>query len=102
MSENEAEKILCQSEEWLRLAVQAGKMYAYEWDVTTDVLVRSPESLLVKHQLRDLNRGRRRAPNLRAGERFITGLCTVLMNPARVCTNLWNLSGRATSARISP
>ena len=60
------------------------------------------ESLLVKHQLRILNRGRRRAPNLRAGERFITGLCTVLMNPARVCTNLWNLSGRATSARISP
>ena len=43
MSENEAEMIQCQSEEWLRLAVQAGKMYAYEWDVTTDVLVRSPE-----------------------------------------------------------
>ena len=43
MSENKAEKILCQREEWLRLAVQAGKMYAYEWDVTTDVLVRSPE-----------------------------------------------------------
>jgi PAS domain S-box-containing protein len=43
MSENEAEKVQRQSEEWLRLAVQAGKMYAYEWDVTTDVLVRSPE-----------------------------------------------------------
>ena len=38
-----AEKKLRQSEEWLRLAIQAGKMYAYEWDVTTDVLVRSPE-----------------------------------------------------------
>jgi PAS domain S-box-containing protein len=43
MSENEVEKILRQSEEWLRSTIQAGKMYAYEWDVTTDVLVRSPE-----------------------------------------------------------
>jgi PAS domain S-box-containing protein len=50
MNENEfditkckqAEKTL-QNEEWLRLAIQAGKMYAYEWDITTDVLVRSPE-----------------------------------------------------------
>jgi hypothetical protein len=47
------------------------------------------ESLLVKHQLRILNRGRSRAPNLRAGERFIAGLCTLFINPARVCTNLW-------------
>jgi PAS domain-containing protein len=43
MSENQAEEILRQSEEWLRLAIQAGKMYVYEWDVTTDVFVRSPE-----------------------------------------------------------
>lgn len=43
MGENEAEKILRQNQEWLRLAIQAGKMYAYEWDVTTNVLVRSPE-----------------------------------------------------------
>ena len=42
------------------------------------------ESLLVKHQLRILNRGRNRAPNLRAAERFIAGLCTLFMNPARV------------------
>ena len=34
------------------------------------------ESLLVKHQLRILNRGRKRAPNLRVTERFIAGLCT--------------------------
>ena len=40
------------------------------------------ESLLVKHQLRVLNRGRKRAPNLRAAERFIAGLCTRFMNPA--------------------
>jgi PAS domain S-box-containing protein len=38
-----AVKALRESEEWLRLAIQAGKMYAYEWNVTTGVLVRSPE-----------------------------------------------------------
>src|SRR6516165_6899671 len=42
------------------------------------------ESVLVKHQLRILNRGRKRAPNLRAAERIIAGLCTLFMNPARV------------------
>ena len=40
------------------------------------------ESLLVKHQLRILNRGRKRAPNLRAAERIVAGLCTLFMNPA--------------------
>jgi hypothetical protein len=43
MSGNEAEKMPRQSEEWLRLAIQAGKMYFYERDVMSDVLVRSPE-----------------------------------------------------------
>jgi PAS domain S-box-containing protein len=38
-----AEDTLRKSEERFRLAAQAGKMYAYEWDVTTDVLVRSSE-----------------------------------------------------------
>jgi hypothetical protein len=28
-----------------------------------------------------LNRSRSRAPNLRAGERFIAGLCTLFMKP---------------------
>src|SRR6516165_8131406 len=42
------------------------------------------ESLLLKHQLQILNRSRKRAPNLRAAERFIAGLCTLFMNPARV------------------
>src|SRR6516162_5083450 len=42
------------------------------------------ESLLVKHQLRILNRGRKRAPNLCGAERIIAGLCTLLMNQARV------------------
>jgi putative transposase len=31
-----------------------------------------------------LNRGRGRSPNLRASDRIITGLCTLLMRPARV------------------
>src|SRR6202022_1898084 len=42
------------------------------------------ESVLVKHQLRILNRGRKRAPNLRSGDRIIAGLCTLFMRPARV------------------
>ena len=42
------------------------------------------ESVLVKHQLLILNRGRKRAPNLRAAERIIAGLCTLFMNPARL------------------
>src|ERR1700730_11479700 len=42
------------------------------------------ESVLVKHQLRILNRGRKRAPNLSAAERIIAGLCTLFMSPARV------------------
>ena len=39
----QTEGTLPESEEWLRLAIQAGKMYAFEWDATTDILVRSPE-----------------------------------------------------------
>jgi putative transposase len=42
------------------------------------------ESVLVKHQLRILNRGRKRAPNLCAADRIIAGLCTLFMRPARV------------------
>jgi len=38
-----AEEALRQSEERFRLAAQAGKMYAYEWDVVTDELVRSAQ-----------------------------------------------------------
>ncbi len=40
----QAEKTLRESEERFRLAAQAGKMFAYEWDATTDVLVRSAQS----------------------------------------------------------
>src|SRR5216684_9354685 len=42
------------------------------------------ESVLVKHQLRILNRGRQRAPNLRAADRILAGLCTLFMRPARI------------------
>jgi putative transposase len=40
--------------------------------------------VLVKHQLRILNRGRKRAPNLRVADRIIAGLCTLFMRPERV------------------
>ena len=38
----------------------------------------------MRHQVLILNRGRKRAPNLRASDRIIAGLCTLLMRPARV------------------
>src|SRR5262245_40516581 len=42
------------------------------------------ESVLVRHQLLILNRGHKRAPNLRVSDRIIAGLCALLMRPARV------------------
>ncbi len=42
-----AEQALRDSEQRLRLAIQAGKMYAYEWDVATDKVVRSAEYVSV-------------------------------------------------------
>jgi hypothetical protein len=41
------------------------------------------ESLLVKHQLVILNRGRERAPNLRPMDRVVASLCALLVRPAR-------------------
>jgi PAS domain S-box-containing protein len=41
------EKTLSESEERFRLAAQAGKMYAYEWDVATDKVMRSEGHLNV-------------------------------------------------------
>ena len=38
-----SERALRESEERLRVALQAGRMYAYEWDVATDQVVRSEE-----------------------------------------------------------
>src|SRR5215831_10342659 len=42
------------------------------------------EYVLMRHQVLILNRRRKRAPNLRASDRIIVGLCTLLMRPARV------------------
>ncbi len=42
------------------------------------------ESLLLKHQLLVINRSRRRAPNLTPFDRALMGLCSLLMNPARI------------------
>src|SRR3989442_9872805 len=42
------------------------------------------ESVLMRHQVLILNRGRKRAPNLRTSDRIIAGLCTLLMRPGRV------------------
>jgi hypothetical protein len=44
----------------------------------------SPNPCWSAHQLLILNRGRKRAPNLRAPDRIIAGLCTLFMRPARV------------------
>src|SRR5579863_4212886 len=42
------------------------------------------ESVLIRHQLLVLNRGRKRAPKLRSADRIIAGLCTLFMRQARV------------------
>jgi putative transposase len=42
------------------------------------------ESVLMRHQVLILNRGRKRAPNLRSSDRIIAGLCTLLMRRAGV------------------
>jgi hypothetical protein len=42
------------------------------------------ESVLVKHQLLILNRSRKRAPNLRASDRVVAGLCALFMRPGPV------------------
>jgi hypothetical protein len=55
------------------------------------------ESLLVKHQLQILHSGHKRAPNLRAAERFIAGLCTLFMNPGRVLRSAIILNHAAAS-----
>jgi PAS domain S-box-containing protein len=39
-----AEEALRESEERFRLAARAGRMYAFDWDVITDVIVRSEDS----------------------------------------------------------
>ncbi len=42
------------------------------------------ESVLVRHRLLIVNRGRKRAPNLHIADRIVVGLCTLFMHRARV------------------
>lgn len=42
------------------------------------------ESILVKHQLLILNRGRKRAPNLKVSDRVIAGLCALFIRRLRI------------------
>ena len=42
------------------------------------------ESVLIRHQLLILNRGRKRAPNLHAADRFIAALCTLFIRRVRI------------------
>ena len=42
------------------------------------------ESVLIRHHLLILNRSRKRAPNLRAWDRLIAGLCTLFLRRARI------------------
>src|SRR6202158_2104831 len=47
---------LLESEQRLRLAVRGGRMYAFEWDVATDVVVRSGECARIFNWMRDPTR----------------------------------------------
>src|SRR5262245_51275523 len=42
------------------------------------------ESVLIKHQLLTVNRGRRRAPNLRVLDRLIAGMCSLWIRRKRL------------------
>ncbi len=42
------------------------------------------ESVLVRHQLLILNRGRKRASKLRTADRITAGLCTLFIRPTRI------------------
>jgi hypothetical protein len=42
------------------------------------------DSLLMKQQLLVINRSRRRAPNLSALDRFLSGFCSLLLDPRRI------------------
>jgi hypothetical protein len=56
----------------------------FDWPTPDGLRSVVVESALVRHQLLISNRGRKRAPNLHAGDRIITGLCTLFMRPSRI------------------
>jgi PAS domain S-box-containing protein len=49
----QAEERLRESEERLRLAIKAGRMYAFEWDTETDVILRSEQSAEILNWIDD-------------------------------------------------
>jgi signal transduction histidine kinase len=51
-----AEEALHESEERLRLAVQAGRMYAFEWDMASDVIVRTGQCRDILNWMGDATR----------------------------------------------
>jgi PAS domain S-box-containing protein len=85
-----AEKALHESEERLRLAVQAGKMFAYSWDAATDVIEHSGESAEILGVDKD---------------RTLTGadMCAMAHpdDRGRVEAALWALSVQAPTLQIS-
>lgn len=64
LTRKRAEEALRESEERLRLAVQAGRIYAFEWDTTTDVIVRSGECADIFNWAND--------PTQDTGRQFVT------------------------------
>ena len=61
-----AEEQLRVSEERLRLAVKAGRMYAFEWDTETDVILRSEQSAEILNWIDH--------PNSETGRQFISSV----------------------------
>jgi PAS domain S-box-containing protein len=66
-----AQEKLRKSEEWFRLAVQAGRMYAFEWDAATDVIVRSGQCTDILNWMEDPTRdtGRQFLPRVHPDDR---------------------------------
>jgi PAS domain S-box-containing protein len=62
----QAEARLRESEERLRQAAQAGRMYAFEWDVATDVIVRSAECADILDWSQD--------PTVDTGKQFVASI----------------------------
>ena len=77
------EEALRESEEWLHLAVQAGRMYAFEWDATTDVIVRSGECADILNWIDDPTRdtGRQFAARVHPDDREAYTAPEVVLTP---------------------
>jgi PAS domain S-box-containing protein len=73
-----AEEALRDSEERLRLAIQAGRMFAFEWDPNTDVIQRSEECVeilaLPKEELPKTGKGHSERIHPNDRDRFLTAM----------------------------